>query len=180
MGCLISNIFEKFNNAVLEYSQKGFKLYEIEFMRKSLTNGDDTAIVSIDTVTEYVPKLCRNVPTLQLSIKLNDNILTLDKYYFIGNDFYTDSYDEMLSMYTVAENRRSCAFKNVYTSTHIEFLHLTDRCKKWIVDKIKLNNGISTSFKIVDVYFSYYKQRDRKLVAIIKSDEYPATTAVYL
>lgn len=180
MGCLISNIFEKFNNAVLEYSKKGFKLDKIEFMRKSLTNGNDTVIVSIDTVTEYVSELCKNVPTLQLSVKLNDNILTLNKYYFIGNDFYTDNYDEMLSMCSVAAKRRDIVFKDVYTSTHIEFSRLTDKCKKWIVDKIKLNKGISTGFKIIDVYFSYYKQRDRKLVAIIKSDEYPATTAVYL
>lgn len=180
MGCLISNIFEKFNNAVLEYSKKGFKLDEIEFMRKSLTNGNDTVLVSIDTVTEYVSELCKNVPTLQLSVKFNDNVLELNKYYFIGNDFYTDSYDEMLSMCSVAVKRRDKVFKDVYTSTHIEFSRLTDKCKKWITDKIKLNNGISTGFKIIDVYFSYYKQRDRKLVAIIKSDECPATTAVYL
>ena len=180
MGCLISNIFKKFNSAVLEYTDKGFKLDSCEFMKKSFTNGNDVATVSIDTVSEYVPSLCINVPMLQLSVKLNGNVLKSDKYYFIGKDFYTDSYDEMLSMYMVASKRRNASFKNAYSSTHIEFSHLTDRCKKWVLDKIKLNKGISSNFKIVDMYFSYYKQSDRKLVAIIKSDKYPTTTAIYL
>ena len=180
MGCLISKIFREFSDAVLEYTNKGFEIDSCAFMKKSLTNGNDVVTVSIDTVSEFVPNLCRNIPTLMLSVKLNGNTLKQDRYYFIGKEFYTDNYDEMLSMYMVASKRSDASFKNVYSSTHIDFSHLTDICKKWVLDKIKLNKGISSNFKIIDLYFSYYKQSDRKLVAIIKSDEYPTTTAVYL